>query len=142
MLLPPTNTGSTPTATGKFAGKSGATPKRKKVKFSPTSAKPLRSAIKKNIADTLSKIDDGVSMRVSSKSINILSELSNDLVTDVAQEANSLALKAGKQTISANEIISAVSLMLTPGSLRDHVVVQLRNQVADEKSIRGAGKKA
>lgn len=125
------------TNTGKFSGKASATPRRKKVKFTPTSSKPLRSAIKRNIADSLAKIDDGASMRVSSKSINILAELSNDLVTDVSQEANALALKAGKQTISANEIISAVSLMLTPGSLRDHVVVQLRNQVADDKSIRG-----
>lgn len=123
------------TKSGKISGKQTATPaRRKKTHFMPNSSKPLRSAIKKNIAEALSKIEDGASIRVSSKSISILAEMANDLITDVSTESNSLALKAGKQTISANEIIAAVSLMLSPGSLRDHVVLQMKNVIADDKS--------
>merc|ERR1712035_281154 len=115
---------------GKIGGKQSDTPSRKKkIKFTPNSSKPLRSAIKKNINEALSKIEDGSSIRVSSKSISILAEMANDLITEVSTESNALALKAGKQTISANETIAAVSLMLTPGSLRDHVVLQMKNIV-------------
>merc|ERR1711935_277369 len=135
------NTQSKAPATGKFAGKASATPSKKSKKFNPNSSSLLRSSVKKSVHEALIKMEDGEHMRVSSDAVTVISDMMLDLLNSIAVECNELTLKAQKQTVSANEIITCAALMLEPGSLRDHVIVQLRNSIADEKTTGARGGK-
>merc|ERR1711937_545696 len=60
---------------------------------------------------------------VSKKAMNVLNSFVGDLFERVALEASKLARYHGKQTLSSNDIQSAVKLIL-PGDLAEHAIAE------------------
>merc|ERR1712054_252633 len=60
---------------------------------------------------------------ISKKAMNVMNSFVNDLFERVALEASKLARYRGKQTLSSNDVQSAVKLIL-PGDLAEHAVAE------------------
>merc|ERR1712139_566598 len=60
---------------------------------------------------------------ISKKAMNVMNSFVNDLFERLALEASKLARYHGKQTLSSNDIQSAVKLVL-PGDLAEHAIAE------------------